>query len=182
MIRLLVRLPIALLMVLTIVWAAVLGISRDPLSILRGGLERLASAYPGTRVREEFLAEWWNLPDGWSRPLAPLGGQARCLGWAGLLVTRLHAGVLLRLLPVFLSMLLAGVALGLVWRERMRKGEGYASPTAAGISRVLVGAGLFWMALFGASPIPVSYAWLPLAGMACGAGASLYAANLPLKL
>jgi hypothetical protein len=181
-IRLLLRLPVALVLVLTVVWAAVLGLSGNPESIILGGLENLSSAYPESRARESFLSEWGTLPEGWTWPLAPLGGQASTLGRAGLLVTRLHAGALLRLMPVFLLLLVSGVASGLVCRERMRDGEGYASPTAAGIARALVGSGLFWMALFATSPIPVSYAWLPLAGVASGAGALLYVANLPLKL
>ncbi len=182
MIGLLLKLPVALVLALTLMWAAVLGMSRDPESIVAGALERLASAYPDRGAREDFLAEWGSLPGSWSQPISSLGGQASTLGRAGFLVSRLHAGALLRLVPVFLCLLAAGVAAGLVFRERMRNAEGYASPTAAGIARGLVGAGLFWMALFGASPVPASYAWLPLAGIATGIGASLYAANLPLKL
>lgn len=182
MIRLLLRLPIALVPVLAVVWAAVLGMTQDPESIVSGGLGKLASAYPDPKAREDFLAEWGNLPPAWTRPLASLGGQTSALGRAGLLVSRLHAGALVRLVPVFLCLLAAGVASGLVFRERMRDAEGYASPTAAGVARALVGSGLFSLALFAASPIPVSYAWIPLAGVASAAGASLYAANLPLRL
>lgn len=182
MIRLLLRLPVALVLVLTVVWAAVLGLSHNPESMVADGLVQLASAYPDSNVREEFLSGWASLPASWTRPLSSFGGQASSLGRAGLLVSRLHLGALLRLVPVFLVLLAAGVASGLVCRERMRDAEGYASPTAAGIARVLVGSGLFWLALFAMSPIPVSYAWLPLAGCASAAGASLYAANLPLKL
>lgn len=182
MIGLLLKLPVALVLALTLMWAAVLGMSRDPESIVAGALEQLATAYPEKGAREEFLAEWGSLPPNWSRSVSSLGGQASTLGRAGLLVSRLHAGALLRQVPVFLCLLGAGVAAGLVLRERMRDAEGYASPTAAGIARALVGVGLFWMALFGASPVPASYAWLPLAGIATGIGGALYAANLPLKL
>lgn len=182
MIRLLLRLPVALILVLTVVWAGVLGLSRNPESMVADGLGRLASAFPDQKTREEFLSVWGTLPAGWSRPLASLGGQASSLGRAGLLESRLHLGAVLRLAPVFLSLLAAGVASGLVCRERMREAVGYASPTAAGIARALVGSGLFWVALFATSPIPVSYALLHLAGIASAAGASLYAANLPLKL
>jgi hypothetical protein len=181
-IRLLIRLPVAVVLVLTVVWAAVLGMSRDPESIVAGGLGELASAYPEPAAREDFLGEWGSLPEEWTRPMLSLGGRASALGRAGLLVSRFHLGALLRLAPVLLCLLSAGVVSGLVLRERMREAEGYASPTAAGIARALVGSGLFWLALFATSPLPVSYAWLPLAGMASAIGAALYAANLPLKL
>ncbi|HLY74942.1 MAG TPA: hypothetical protein VKU80_12555 [Planctomycetota bacterium] len=182
MIRLLLRLPVALVLVLTVVWATVLGMSRDPESIVAGGLAQLTSAYPEFKARKDFLNEWGSLPGDWTRPLSSLGGEASALGKAGLLVSRFHLGALLRLAPVLLCLMAAGVVSGLVLRERMREAEGYASPTAAGIARALVGTGLFWLALFATSPIPVSYAWLSLAGMASAVGAALYAANLPLKL
>lgn len=182
MIRLLLRLPVALVLVLTVVWAAVLGLSRDPESVVAGGLDQLASAYPESKAREDFLREWGSLPGDWTRPMQSFGGQASALGRAGLLVSRFHLGALLRLAPVLLCLLSAGAVSGLVLRERMREAEGYASPTAAGIARALVGSGLFWLALFATSPIPASYAWLSFAGVASAIGAGLYAANLPLKL
>jgi len=181
-IRLLLRLPVALVLVLSLVWAAVLGVSRDPESIVTRGLAQLTSAYPESKAREDFLREWGSLPGEWTRPLLSFGGQASALGRAGLLVSRFHLGALLRLAPVLLCLMAAGVMSGLVLRERMREAEGYASPTAAGIARALVGTGLFWLALFATSPIPASYAWLFLAGMGSAIGAALYAANLPLKL
>lgn len=182
MIRLFFRLPIFLVLVLAIVWTAVLGIAKSPEGLVEGNLERLAQAYPNMVEREAFISEWGVLPSSALGQLSRIGGSASAFGRAGLLVTLLHLGGLVRLLPVFVLLVISGVASGLVFRERMRDAEGYASPTAAGLARTLVGLGIFLLGLFAGSPIPASYGWLYPAGIASGLGASLYAANLPLKL
>lgn len=182
MIRLLLRLPIFLALVLAVVWTGVLALAPNPEAILTGGLESLARAYPESAERELLLKEWGSLPPFVTDRLSGFGGRASSAGRAGVLVARLHLGVLVRLLPVFLLLVLSGVGSGLVFRERMRDAEGYASPTAAGVARALVGSGIFWIGLFATSPIPASYAWLYLAGIGSALGGSLYAANLPLKL
>ncbi len=182
MIRLLLHLPIFLAIVLAVVWTGVLGLAPNPEEILSGGLETLAFAYPDSAEREFLLKDWGSLPSVVTDPLSHFGGRVSWVGRAGVLVTQLHLGVLVRLLPVFLLLVLSGVGSGLVFRERMRDAEGYASPTAAGVARALVGSGIFWIGLFAASPIPASYAWLYLAGIAMALGSSLYTANLPLKL
>ena len=182
MIRLLLKLPVALVLTLIVIWAGVLGFARDPEAIVARGLEKLTFAYPDTQVREDFLSEWGTLPERLAKRLSSFGGRASTLGKAGVLVAQFHLGVLLRLAPVFLGLLASGVGSGLVFRERMRDAEGYASPTAAGIARFLTGSGLFWLGLFAGSPLSVSYGWLYLAGTASALGATLFAANLPLKL
>jgi hypothetical protein len=181
-IRLLIKLPVVLVLVLTAVWAGVLGLSRDADSIATGGLESLAQAYPEGEERADFLRDWGVLPPGLARLAMGLGGWASPLARAGLLVARLHSGVVVRLLPVFVLLLVSGVIAGLISRERMRDQEGYASPTAAGVAHVLVGSGVFWLGLFSLCPLPVSYASLHLAGMVLALGGSLYTANLPLRL
>lgn len=182
MIRLLLKLPVVLILVLVIVWAGVLGLSRDADSMVSGGLEDLARAYPNGEERDVFLQAWGVLPPGLARLVRGLGGRASPLARAGLLVARLHAGAVVRLLPAFVFLLVSGVVAGLISRERMRDQEGYASPTAAGVAHILAGSGIFWLGLFSLSPLPVSYASIYLAGMVLGLGGSLYSANLPLRL
>ncbi len=97
-------------------------------------------------------------------------------------MSALHSFILGRVLPLSLLLLGAGVGAGLVCRERMRDAEGYASPSAAGIARALVGAGALCQGLFALSPIGLSCSWLYVAGVTCSLGAALYTANLPLRL
>jgi len=182
LIRLVLKLPIVLVLVLAVVWAGVLGLSRDADRLVSGGLGDLAQAYPDGEERERLLRDWGVLPTGLARLVSGLGGGVSSLGRAGILVTRLHAGAVLRLLPIFVLLLLSGVVAGLISRERMRAEEGYASPTAAGVAHILSGTGVFWLGLFSLSPLPVSYGSLYLSGMVLGLGGTLYAANLPLKL
>ena len=89
---------------------------------------------------------------------------------------------LIRIVPLFFGLLAAGVTAGLIFRERMRNAEGYASPTAAGVARALVGAGLFWLGLFALTPLGVSSAWIYVAILSASFGGLIYAANLPLKI
>jgi hypothetical protein len=182
MIRLLIKLPIFLSLTLGMVWAITLASCGDPERLLEKALLELARAYPDPAERELFLRDWGMLPEGLSLLVPTLGGRALALLRAGLLVSRLHAGALVRLFPVLVLVLGSGVVAGLISRERMRDEGGYASPTAAGTSLVLAGSGLFWLGLFALSPVPASYATLYVGGIVLGLGGTLYAANLPLKL
>jgi len=181
-IKLLLKLPVALALVLVVLWAGLLGVAKDPGSMVSDALADLTRAFPESSERESFLGEWGVLPPGLLHLMPSLGGGGTPLARAGLLVARLHAGAVLRLLPLLLLFLAAGGVAGLASRERMRDGEGYASPTAAGVARLLSGAGIFWLGLFSLSPVPASYATIYLSGLVLCLGGALYAANLPLKL
>ncbi|HVR86946.1 MAG TPA: hypothetical protein VMU54_21665 [Planctomycetota bacterium] len=182
MIRLLIRIPIALVVVLALAWGWVLGLAGEPDRILRDGLGRLTEAYPRPGVRERVLLQAEKLSGKVWRTLAGFGGLRTPAGRAGVLVAALHAVALRRVLPLYLLHLAAGTVAGLVLRERMRDGKGYASPTAAGLGRMLSGGGILWLGLFSLSPVGGSYAFLYVAFLGSALGGALYVANLPLKI
>jgi hypothetical protein len=181
-IRLLVRLPLALGLLVPLAWAGVLlwgGGERPVLARACAGLE---AAYPSRADRDRLLVEAVRATSAFPVPLEGLGPERSGLLRAGLVVARLHLGAAFRILPFTLLLGMLGVSTGLVFRERMRIEAGYASPTAAGLGRGGVGAGILWLALFGLSPLPVSLGWLYLSPAALLLGGSLYVANLPLRL
>jgi hypothetical protein len=182
MIRLIIRLPLVLAIALPLAWAGTLFLTGDPDAIMVQGIAGLAQAYPEEEVRGRLVAEAIRAVSLYEPRLPRLGGDRSRQVHAGLLASAFHLEAVLRILPVTLILALAGVSAGLVFRERMRDLEGYASPTAAGLATGAVGAGALWMTLFALSPIPVSYGWLYLASAALSLGGSLYVANLPLKL
>ncbi len=182
MIGLLIRLPLVLAILLPLTWAGVLLRAGDELPLLGGAVSGLELAYPPGAQREKLLAGAAHAPSAFPAGLASLGGDHSRLLRAGLVVGALHLGVVLRILPITFLLTMCGACAGLVFRERMRTASGYASPTAAGLGRGAVGAGILWLALFGLSPLPVSFAWVYLSPAALALGGTLYVANLPLKL
>lgn len=76
------------------------------------------------------------------------------------------------------------VASALAWasRDRIRKGTGHASPTAAWIAKRAVAASLVTLAVYGLSPVGWSAIVLYVAVALGAAGWGVYLANLPLKL
>jgi hypothetical protein len=182
MIGLLIRLPLVLAILLPLTWAGVLLRAGDELPLLGGAVSGLELAYPPGAQREKLLAGAARAPSAFPAGLASLGGDHSRLVHAGLVACALHLGVVLRILPITFLLTLCGTCAGLVFRERMRIASGYASPTAAGLGRGAVGAGILWMVLFGLSPLPVSFAWVYLSPAALALGGTLYVANLPLKL
>lgn len=182
MIRLFVRLPLVLAIALPITWACTLLAVPSSEALLGDELERFRRAFPtegprrGTANRAgggaaQILVR---IPD--------LGGTKAELLKAGVMTSALHFEATLRVLPATALLLLSGLCAGLALRERLRDQAGYASPTAAGLARIAVGAGVFWLALFSTSPVPASYAWLYASSVLISFGGALYAANLPLRL
>jgi hypothetical protein len=182
MIGLLVRLPLVLAILLPLAWAGVLLHAGDELPLLGGAVSCLEGAYPSGVDREKFLAGAAHAAATFPTGLASLGGDHSRLVRAGLVASMLHLAVVLRILPLTTLLAVFGACAGLVFRERMRIASGYASPTAAGLGRGAVGAGILWLVLFGLSPLPVSFAWVYLSPGAIALGGTLYVANLPLKL
>ena len=182
MIRLLVRLPLVLAIVLPIAWALALGSAPNPEAILSDGLERFRSAFPADAQCADVLGRAGGGAR-WLLARMPDIGEGRSeLLRAGVVTSALHVQATLRVLPAFALLLLSGIFAGLALRERLRDHEGYASPTAAGLAQVAMGAGVFWLALFSASPLPVSHAWLYGSSVLTSLGGTLYVANLPLRL
>ena len=180
--RLLVRLPLVLVIVLGLSWAGVLMLGGGPEAMLARSVRDLGRAFPGDPVRQLLLERARQDAQSLLPSIPDLGGDKSRLVQSGLIASGLHLDSTLRVLPVTGLLVLAGLCAGLVWRERMRYAQGYASPTATGLARASAGAGIFWMALFALSPIPVSHASLYLASGALSLGGMLYVANLPLKL
>lgn len=182
MIRLLLHLPIALAMGLSLAWAGVLLFSESPDALLTRALFDLNRAYPDPEGRAIFLAEATRLGHSVSG-FVPLGGEGRAeLVRAGLTATALHWQGARRIWPIAVGLAAAGLCAGLVSRERLRGGHGYASPTAAGLARLAVCGGLLWAALFSLSPVPSPYASLYLSALVIALGGGVFAANLPLRL
>jgi hypothetical protein len=182
MIGLLIRLPLVLAILLPLTWAGVLLHAGDEVPLLGGAVSGLEGAYPSGAQREKLLAGATRAPSAFPAGLASLGGDHSRLVHAGLVASAMHLGVVLRILPITFLLTLCGSCAGLAFRERMRIALGYASPTAAGLGRCAVGAGILWLVLFGLSPLPVSFAWVYLSPAALALGGTLYVANLPLKL
>ena len=182
MIRLLVRLPLALALLLPLAWAGVLLLGGGERPVLSGALADLEAAYPSRLERDRLVGEAVRAASAFPVPLGPLGDERSGLVHAGLVASLLHLGTVLRVLPFTLLSGMLGVSSGLVFRERLRIGAGYASPTAAGLGRGGVGAGILWLSLFGLSPLPVSFGWVYLSPTALLLGGALYFANLPLRL
>ena len=182
MMRLLLYLPLFLAIVLVFAWAGVLILSKDPGSLLAGGHADLVRAYPEEPRRLELLENSSLLYGRLAHSLSRHGAEASPSIRAGLRITLLHLAAALQVLPISMVLALAGACAGLAFRERIRDDGGYASPTAAGLARAVVWAGLIWLGLFALSPIEVAYGSLYLASLALSLGGFFYVANLPLKL
>ena len=182
MIQLLLRLPLVLAIVLPVAWALVLLGNGAELALLQGSLSHLREAYPSETHRERLIGGATQAASLLQEQTPGLGGKHSPLIRAGLAASMLHLEAARGILPITLLLALSGAAAGLVLRERIRIGAGYASPTAAGLGRGVVAAGILWLGLFALSPVPVSYAWVYLTPAALALGGTLYVANLPLKL
>ena len=165
-----------------IAWAGSLFSATDAESLLTASVEAFGSAFPGGERLAEGLARAVSRAGALMARLPDLGeGRARLLK-AGMIASLLHGEAALPLLPISALLVLAGVFSGLALRERLRDQAGYASPTAAALGRMAVGAGVFWALLYTGSPLPVSPAWLYASSVLTSLGGTLYAANLPLRL
>ena len=182
MILLLLRLPLVLAIAIPLAWTWVLAAAAGPDPVLSRGLAELAQAYPAGPVREEIVGMASGFGESLRPRLAYLGPAKAELVQAGIMTASLHLGSTVRLLLFAGVLVLAGIVAGLLSRERIRHGQGYASPTAAGLARLGVGAGLLWTLVYSLTPIPAGEGWLYLGAGCTAIGAAVYAGNLPLKL
>lgn len=182
MIRLLLRLPIVLLLIAPLTWAGILVLGPDPTAFVTEGYSRLERAYPQGQERERIVRCASSIGTFLGRRIAGAGTASTARIRAGLVVSIMHSLAVATLFPFASVIVAAGVTGGLIFRERMRNAEGYASPTAAGFGRAMVGTGLFWLGLFALTPLQASFAWLYMALLSTTVGGSIYAANLPLKV
>jgi hypothetical protein len=174
--------PVFLVLLVTMIWAGFFLLVKDPAWILAESQLDLERAYPEPAERASLVRRSAGASSWLIRQIPGGGGGSSPVIRAAFAVSALHSFILGRVLPLSLLLLTAGVGSGLILRERMRDAEGYASPSAAGIARVLVGAGTLTQGLYALSPIGLSSSWLYVAGVTCSLGAALYAANLPLRL
>lgn len=182
MIRLLLRLPIVLLLIAPLTWAGILVLGSDPTVAVTDGYSRLERAYPQGPERELIVRRASTIGASLVGRIPGAGPASSARIRAGIVVSTMHSLTVATLFPFTFLLVAAGVTGGLIFRERMRNAEGYASPTAAGLGRAMVGLGLFWLGLFALTPLQVSFAWLYLALLSTSVGGSIYAANLPLKV
>lgn len=182
MIPLLIRLPVAALLVLALAWAGVLVLARSPEAILGGAARDLRDAFPDEVERGALEREAQGMSQAVISRDSLLGEERSRLFGAAVVATVLHLVGTLRVFPVGMVLALAGVAAGLVFRERLRDGEGYASPTAAGLARWAVGGGALVLATFSLSPVPASWGSIYLAFGILSLGGGAYVANLPLRI
>jgi hypothetical protein len=182
MIRLLLKLPIVLLLGVPVTWVAVLLTVNEPARLPEAEVRRLTEAYPRSQVRERILRNSAAVASSLGRVVSGAGSSSSATIRGGLVVSAIHSRILTRLLPLEACLLAIGIVAGLILRERMRDAEGYASPTAAGLGRGLVGAGLFWCGLFAFTPLPMSSSWLYGAMLCTSIGGGVFMANVPLKI
>ena len=120
------------------------------------------------------------LPDQYVPSLFDVDYTSRISTASGVTGLRL-ALVSSHLTPLFL-LATVGVLIGLWFRERIREGLSYASPTRAFLAKTLAMLSVLVIVLFAMSPLqipPVSL-WILYLGFTLGA--SIYAANLPVNL
>jgi hypothetical protein len=100
---------------------------------------------------------------------------------AALIVNR-RLDVAMRWSPIIALVLGASLATGLLFRERLRWGQSYASPSVSFLAKRSAECALFAFLLWSLSPLPLPYWGLyPVLGVLALGGMG-YVANLPLRL
>jgi hypothetical protein len=93
-----------------------------------------------------------------------------------------RVAISIEILPVFLVSLVTSLLAGILVRERLRFGSGYASPTISFLCKRLAEGAILIFFLLSFSPFPLPYwTFYPALGATFG-GTFGYAANLPLRL
>jgi hypothetical protein len=164
------------------VWIFVLAAGGSGSALWEREVARLRGAYRDSIRRQALLGGAWERGKRLAGLVPGCSGELRGRLEAGAAVSVLHAQLAWEVGPVFLGLLGVGGLLGALFRERLRSGGGYASPTAAYVARMMFSLGILWTVVFSASPIPVSSATLYGAGALSGAGLFLFVGNLPLRL
>jgi hypothetical protein len=112
-----------------------------------------------------FVAAW-----GWTRPCGRPEQLAR------------QRQALALFAPVLIAAALSGATTGLARRERAGSGAGYASPTLSWLGKRTALAGVFVVAAWASTPLPLAPGWLWVAPLALLAGSFIYIGNLPARL
>lgn len=100
---------------------------------------------------------------------------------AALVVNR-RLDVAMRWSPIIALVLGASLATGLLFRERLRWGQSYASPSVSFLAKRLAECALGAFLLWSLSPVPLPYwGFYPFLGVLALGGMG-YVANLPLRL
>ena len=120
------------------------------------------------------------LPDQYIPSLFDVDYTSRISTASGITGLRL-ALVSSHLTPLFL-LATVGLLIGLWFRERIREGLTYASPTRAFLAKTLVMLSVLVLVLFAMSPLQLPPVTLWILSLGFTFGASIYAANMPIKL
>ena len=120
------------------------------------------------------------LPDQYVPNLFDLDYTSRFSTASGVTGLRL-ALVSSHLTPLFL-MATVGLLIGLWFRERIREGLTYASPTRAFLAKTLAMLSVLVLVLFAMSPLPIPHVSLWILYLGFTFGGSIYAANMPVNL
>ncbi len=182
MIATIVRLPLVALVAVSVLWALTLALRRDPTALLAQAGESLSRALPDPVVHYAAFMRAARAGETAAALLPRLPEGTTSLLRAGVFASALHSSVTLEVLPFLLLLVLIGVLGGTLLRERIRHGEGYASPTAAFVARYTAAAGILYVVLFAFTPLQMPYWTLYLACLTSSLGGCLYVANLPIRL
>lgn len=182
MIGTLLRLPLFTFIGIVLSWGLSLAFA-SPSGLARQHLGTdLEQAFPSATERGRLLEGAETTAELLQGRLSGTFGHRTSDARASFVLSALHFGILLRILPVFSAVFVLGVLGGLASRERIRGSRGYASPSAAFIARHAVGLGVLWILVYSFSPLPLPTWSLLTAGAASASGGFFYMSNLPLRL
>ena len=165
-------------------WGLVIGTRPDPSSWPQAEVEALDSTLPEPAGPRSSDGGATSSPDRVCLPASRIVQTSRFSGpaQAALSVVALRLGVAGRILLVSLPFFLSAFLIGLLFRERIRFGRGYASPTTAFLAKHLAAVSFVVGALFALSPVRLPYWTLYAAASSTSLGLVLYVGNLPPKL
>ena len=185
MIRMLIFLPFIALIAVVIAWSGLALSGGDSAILLDREAEALFDAYPDSERHRELFAEASAMAKVADPMLARLDPRASVFFAAGAVIVGVHILVVLRSLPVLLTLLALGFLLGLLFRERLRQfdhADQHASPTVSHLAKFVLAGALLYIAIFCFAPIGVPYWTLYAAFLVASLGGTLYVANLPINL
>lgn len=182
MIRCLLALPLATLGGASLVWALTLLVWTPPVHLAARAAGDLTRAFRDEGTRACLLREGLTWGSQLHARLPHPPGETSAVLEDGLQAAALHAGVAFETLPFGLLLVLGGILGGMLLRERLRLGTGYASPTVGYLARYVASSGLLFIGTYALTPLPLTSAWLYPAWFFVSLGGLLYAANLPIRI
>ena len=165
-------------------WGLVIGTRPDPSSWSEAEVETLNSTLPERTGPGSSGEGITSTPARVRLPTSRIVQASRFSGpaEAALSVVALRLSVAGRILLVAAPFLASAFLLGLLFRERIRYGRGYASPTTAFLAKHLAAVSFVVGALFALTPLRLPYWTLYAAVSSTSLGLLLYVGNLPPKL